>query len=99
MLGTGFILEQISRRTASRLQFTLSAGVVAITALAVMLGERYAEFNMYVLAERLDLHATLLSEYPWYLYVPIYFAIFCTLCSFAWISVALITRWFRSFDG
>ena len=98
MLGTGFIIEQITRRTASLWQFTLTAALVVITALAVMLGERYAEFNMYVLAERLDLHATLLAEYPWYLYAPIYFAIFCTLCSLAWIIVALITRWFRSFD-
>ena len=96
--GTGISVELLTRRVTTRLQFSLTAALGVTTALAILLGERYAEFNMYVLANQINLRPTLLIGYPWYLYVPIYFAIFCTLCSFCWIVVALITRWWRRFD-
>ena len=98
ILGTGFLFELLIRRVTSRLQFSLTAALVVIIATAVMLGERYADWNMYAIAEWLNLRPTLLSTYPWYCYVPIYIAIFCTLCMFTWMVIAIISKCCRRFD-
>ena len=96
--GTAFLSELLIRRVTSRLQFSLTATLVLVFAVAVLLGESYADWNMYALAKRMQLRPTLLAYYPWYLSIPIYFAIFCTLCSAGWTIVALVSRWFHRFD-
>ena len=98
IFGTGVLLELLIRRVTSRLQFSLTAALVVLIVVAILLGERYAELNMFAIAERLELRPTLLSHYPWYCGLPIFFAIFCTLCSFVWTAIALISHCFRRFD-
>ena len=95
LLGTGFLLEVLIRRIGSRLQFSLTSALVVVIAAAIMLGERYAGWSMYKLAQAFDLRPALLSGYPWYCAAPIYFAIFCTLCTVSWLLFKGIARRFE----
>lgn len=92
---TGVGVEQFIRRFRWPFQFSLSATLTSVTTLALLLGDYFGPFNLYDVAQSSGFQPRDVSHQPWFIMVPIYFAIFCTIYCCCWEAIRVISRTIR----